>query len=194
MLHICTPLYRYKNVPIVFDSLKNYDDVTWHLSFAKHRKSPDISDLDSVNKIKLYSVDCEDKNTCQKRNAIFENIMDGYFCLLDDDTLFLESMYDTYKKYSAINYEGMIIGRQYNKNQTIRLNASKPVYGRIDTGNVLCHHACLSACRWPERHYKGTNKDFLFWDSVYKFYNNVCDIIETPISVYNKIADERRFR
>ena len=149
----------------------------------------DYDFLKKDNRIRLYNVDCEDTDTTSKRNAVFDNIKDGYFCLLDDDTIFHENMYIKYLECVKNNFRGMLVGKQIGKNGMLRLIANKPVYGRIDTGNVLSHHSCLIDCKWPSKHIHGVNqKDFLFWDSVYEFYGKKCTIWSQPISYYNKLS------
>ena len=82
----------------------------------------------------------------------------------------------------------MLVGQQIDADDKLRLVASVPLYGHIDTGNVICHHSVLKEVRWPSEHIEGVNhKDFLFWNSVYEFYNKRCTIWNQPISYYNKL-------
>ncbi len=138
--------------------------------------------------IKLYNVDCDDTDTTAKRNTVLEKIKDGYFCFLDDDTIFHENMYIKYLECTENNFRGMIVGEQTDTNGKLRLIASFPVYSKIDTGNVVSHYKCLEVCKWPSYHQPGINqKDFLFWDSVYNYYDKKCGIWNQPISFYNKL-------
>ena len=133
-------------------------------------------------------MDCEDNNTTIKRNTALNNIKSGYFCFLDDDTLFHENMYIKYKECEENNFVGMLVGEQIDTDGELRLIASKPVYCHIDTGNVLCHTSCLKSVRWPtEVTQKYQARDFLFWDSVFNFYEKKCAIWNQPISFYNKL-------
>ena len=189
MLHIITPLYRFDLIEKVYYSILSNNDIIWHISYSSKRELPDLPFLKNNNQIKLYKVDCEDSDTTSKRNSVLENIKDGYFCFLDDDTTFHENMYIKYLECSDHNFNGMLVGQQIKGNGKLRLIASKPVFGRIDTGNVLCHHSCLSECRWSKEHTPGVNqKDFLFWDSVYNYYGKKCAIWNQPISYYNKLT------
>lgn len=189
MLHIITPLYRFDLIEKVYNSILSNNDIIWHISYSSKRGLPDLPFLKNNNQIKLYKVDCEDSDTTSKRNSALENIKDGYFCFLDDDTTFHENMYIKYLECSDHNFNGMLVGQQIKGNGKLRLIASKPVFCRIDTGNVLCHHSCLSECRWPKEHTPGVNqKDFLFWDSVYNYYDKKCAIWNQPISYYNKLT------
>jgi glycosyltransferase involved in cell wall biosynthesis len=133
-------------------------------------------------------VDCEDSDATSKRRTALSQVNDGYFCFLDDDTIFHENMYIKYLECKEENFKGMLVGEQVDKNGKLRLIASPPRYARIDTGNVLAHWECLKECSWPETFRAGINaKDFLFWESVYKYYNNKCGIWNQPISHYNKL-------
>jgi hypothetical protein len=188
MLHIITPLYRYENLTQLFSSIYANDDITWHIAHSNKKPLPELEFLKSKN-IKIYSVDCLDTDATSKRNEVLKNIKNGYFCFLDDDTIFHENMYMKYRECVDHNFVGMIIGEQIDNDGKLRLVASKPVFRRIDTGNVLCHHSCLSECEWPSEYIPEVNqKDFLFWDSVYNYYNKKCGIWNQPISYYNKLS------
>jgi len=188
MLHIITPLYRFNLLEQVYNSILMNDDITWHISKSNKREELDYDFLKKDKRIKLYNIDCDDNEIYKKRNVVFDNIKDGYFCLLDDDTIFHENMYIKYLECTEHNFRGMLVGEQIDKDGKLRLIASKPVFGRIDTGNVLSHHSCLSECKWPKEHIPGVNqKDFLFWDSVFEFYGKKCAIWNQPISYYNQL-------
>jgi len=188
MLHIITPLYRFDLIEKVYDSIYKQDDICWHISYSNKRQLPDLQFLKNNNQIKIYPVDCEDSDTTSKRNVILANIKDGYFCFLDDDTIFHKNMYDKYLTCVEHNFKGMIIGQQLDKYDKIRLTASKPTFGGIDTGNVISHYECLKECAWPKTHIDGVNqKDFLFWESVFNYYGKKCGIWNQPISFYNKL-------
>jgi hypothetical protein len=188
MLHIITPLYRFNLLEQVYNSILMNDDITWHISKSNKREELDYDFLKKDKRIKLYNIDCDDNEIYKKRNVVFDNIKDGYFCFLDDDTIFHENMYMKYLECVEHNFRGMLVGEQIDKDGKLRLIASKPVFGRIDTGNVLSHYSCLSECRWPNKHIKGVNeKDFLFWDSVFEFYGKKCAIWNQPISYYNRL-------
>ncbi len=188
MLHIITPLYRPTNLPKVYASIFKSDDIIWHISKSSKVPDPEYDFLKNDKQVKLYNVDCEDSDTTSKRNFVLEKIKTGYFCFLDDDTILHENMYIKYLECKEHNFIGMIVGEQTDNDGKLRLIASKPVYSRIDTGNVITHHKCLEVCKWPTNHQPGVNqKDFLFWESVYNYYGNKCGIWNQPISYYNKL-------
>ena len=188
MLHIVTPLYRFENLELVYNSILMNDDITWHISKSNLREELTYDFIKSDKRIKVYNCNCDDTNTTIKRNTALEKIKNGYFCFLDDDTIFHENIYIKYKECEEQNFIGMMVGEQLDYDNKIRLIASKPIFRHIDTGNVLSHYSCLSECRWPESHMPKVNqKDFLFWNSVYEFYGKKCAIWNQPISYYNKL-------
>lgn len=189
MLHIITPLYRFENLEKIYNSIFYEPDIRWHISYSSSRNLPDLKFLQEDKRVILYSVDCPDKNAYEKRNAVLEKINEGYFCFLDDDTKFHDNMYMKYKQCEETKFFGMLVGEQVDSLGNTRLIASKPVFERIDVGNVLCHHHPLSIIRYPSTHIpKVNNKDFLFWNSVYEFFGKKCALTNTPISYYNMIS------
>lgn len=191
MLHIITPLYRFDLLEKVYYSIPLNDDVLWHISYSESRKLPDLPFLNGNKQIRIYPVNCEDNDTPSKRNKILKEITDGYFCFLDDDTIFHENMYMKYLECVEENFKGMLVGEQLFQDGKLRLIASKPVFKHIDTGNVISHHSCLSECVWPETFiWRVNQRDFLFWESVYNYYGMKCAIWNSPISYYNKLRDE----
>ncbi len=118
-------------------------------------------------------------------------VLEDDFCFLDDDTTFHENMYMKYLDCTEEKFVGMLVGEQIFSSGKLRLVASKPVFTKIDTGNVISHHSCLTECTWPETFiYKVNQRDFLFWESVYNYYGMKCAIWNSPISYYNKLRDE----
>jgi hypothetical protein len=184
MLHIITPLYRFENLELIYNSILMNDDITWHISKSNERE--DIS-LDFINKdkrIKIYNTNYKDIQVGKKRDFALKNIKNGYFCFLDDDTLFHENMYLKYIECKEENFIGMLVGEQI-ENDKIRIIASKPIINYIDVGNVISHSSCLSRCKWPEIPHVAN--DYVFWNSVYEFYGKKCAIWNQPISYYNKL-------
>jgi hypothetical protein len=191
MLHIITPLYRFELIEKVYSSIPINDDVIWHISYSSKRELPNLPFLTKNKQIRIYPVDCEDNDTPSKRNEILNQIKDGYFCFLDDDTTFHENMYMKYLDCTEEKFVGMLVGEQIFSSGKLRLVASKPVFTKIDTGNVISHHSCLTECTWPETFiYKVNQRDFLFWESVYNYYGMTCAIWNSPISYYNKLREE----
>lgn len=188
MLHIITPLYRFDLLEKVYNSIFMDEDIIWHISKSNRREDLTYNFLKTDKRIKVYNVDCEDNNTTKKRNEVLGRINDGYFCFLDDDTIFHENMYMKYRECTENNFVGMLVGEQLDYENKLRLIATKPVYCQIDTGNVLCHTSCLKSIRWPEQVTpKYQARDFLFWNAVFEFYGKKCGIWNQPISYYNKL-------
>lgn len=191
MLHIITPLYRFDLLEKVYNSILMDEDIVWHIAKSNRREELNYNFIKKDKRIKLYNLDCEDKDTTTKRNVILNQITQGYFCFLDDDTIFHENMYLKYQECVEHNFVGMLVGQQIDNDNKLRLIASKPVFRHIDTGNVIAHSNCLTVCRWPSVHTPGVNhKDFLFWESVYNFYGKKCAIWNQPISYYNKLNNK----
>lgn len=188
-LHIITALYRFENLEKIYNTIFMDEDIVWHISKSNKREELTNDFIKTDKRIRLYNVDCEDTDTTSKRNVVLETINDGYFCFLDDDTIFHENMYLKYRECLENRFIGMMVGEQTDWDGKLRLIASYPKYGRIDTGNVIAHHSCLTDCKWPKTHIPKVNqKDFLFWESVYNYYGKKCAIWNKPISYYNQIS------
>lgn len=196
MLHIITPLFRFENLDKIYNSILMNTDIRWHISYSHERELPNLEFLSSDSRVITHKVECSDNEAFAKRNSVLEKINDGYFCFLDDDTVFHENMYMKYLDSMENNFVGMIVGIQLGYDNNIRLFPSKPIYERIDVGNVLSHYSVLKHVRYPESHIPNmNNKDFLFWKSVYEYFGERCTLVNIPISHYNKISgrDEMRF-
>lgn len=189
MLHIVTPLYRFENLEKLYNSIFMDEDITWHISKSNKREDIDFDFIKNDKRIILYDLDINDDEIGKKRGEALKNIKDGYFCLLDDDTIFHENMYFKYRECLENKFKGMIVGEQINWDGKVRLIASPPKKGRIDTGNVLSHSSCLETCEWPTIPW--TCNDYLFWESVYEYYGKKCGIWNQPISYYNRISKKR---
>jgi hypothetical protein len=183
MLHIITPLYRFNLLNKVYQSISNYSDIIWHISKSNTREEIPFDFVYNNEKIILYNVDCDDSDTTKKRNAIFKNITDGYFCFLDDDTIFHPNMYNLYQKKLSENYIGMVVGQQINAMNKPRLGANVPKINCIDTGNAFAHTSCLSKVSWTTKNV--LYRDSIFWMDVYSYYNKSCELLNEPISIYN---------
>jgi len=191
MLHIITPLFLTEYLEKVYYSINADQDITWHIAKTNKLELPNFDFLKTDKRIKVYNIDCEESETHIKRNTVLEKIKDGYFCFLDDDTVFHENMYVKYRELKDQNFVGLLIGKQLFPDGKIRLLPSKPEHLKIDTGNVLSHHSPLSVIKWPSSHIEGVNnKDTIFWGEVYKFFNNKCFLTDTPISIYNKLSNK----
>lgn len=193
-LHIITPLYRFENLENVYMSINADTDIIWHISKSTKREEEIPKIISEDVRVKIYNVDCNDDETYKKRNEILKNIKDGYFCFLDDDTIFHENMYIKYRECLEEKFVGMLVGEQLTPNGKLRLIATYPRMAHIGTGNVLSHWSCLKECEWPEKIIGNTARDFLFWDSVYNFYEKKCAIWNQPISYYNKLSKDNRWK
>jgi len=106
-----------------------------------------------------------------------ENI-EGYFCFVDNDTLFHEGMknaYNTVKK-------NMLIGKQAYCNEKIRLNQNIPICGHIDMGNVLCNNNVLKSVQYE---YKEGISDYILWNKCFNYLGGDIELSDKVISYYN---------
>jgi hypothetical protein len=194
MLHIITPLYRFELLEKVYRSIPEHTDITWHISKSSHREKLKTSFIDSDSRVRCYEVDCPDSDTIAKRNAVFDVINDGYFYLLDDDTIFLPELYAVYQEYSSKGFVGMVIGDQKMAFGPSVLRASYPTITpettMIDSGMVLCHHSVLRSVRWAE---SSTFRDRDFWSRCYQYFGRDAVRLENKtISVYNYFGHKIR--
>ncbi len=197
MLHIITPLYRFHLLEKVYQTIPKQKDITWHIAKSTHREKLFSTIFDSDPRIQLYEIDCHDADLVTKRNVVFEKIQDGYFCLLDDDTIFLEELYLVYQEYSTANFIGMIIGDQKTLlGSTGILKASyptnKPETTLIDAGMVICHHTVLRSVKWA---LSSTFRDREFWFGCYNYFGReATTLVNRTISVYNYFGPKIRVR
>ena len=143
------------------------------------------------SRIKLYEIDCLDTDVVTKRNVVFKNIKDGFFYLLDDDTIFLEETYQVYKKYSDVGFEGMIVG-QNNLIKKASLSTN-PEETFIDTGMVICHSKVLrkQVWEWSET----VSRDWYFWSKCYVFFGRENTLfVDRVISHFNYLGPYLRIR
>lgn len=191
MLHIVTPLYHYDLLEKIYRTIPVETDITWHISVSTSREKVQFNFIYTDPRIKLYELDCLDSDTTTKRNEIFDCIRDGYFYLLDDDTIFLASIYHIYKRAAALNFKGLLIGNQINYwyPGNIRYAAyptNDPDTTDIDSGMVLSYYSVLRNVKWEWRKDK---RDNLFWIKCSNYFgpDNI-KIINHTISIYNSLG------
>ena len=182
MLHIVTPLYRYDLMEKVYQSIPKHTDITWHIAKSSRREKLTHAFLAFDQRIKLYEIDCADNDMVTKRNVIFSKIKDGYFYLLDDDTVFLDSLYLVYQEFSRTNFIGMIIGHSNLLKACYPI--LKAVQPRFDTGMVLSHSSVLREVTWDW--HPTLPRDFYFWSRCYAYFGKDATVlIDRIISQYN---------
>ena len=185
MLHIITRAYRYHLLNRVYDSIPRYNDITWHISKTSRRESL-TNNFIQDNRVIIYEVDCDDSDITPKTNKILDNIKDGYFCFLDDDTYFYNNMYYAYQQFNKKDFIGMVIGTQLHSNMILKIKATIPIKGRIDIANVLCHHTLIKNTRFQETNEENKGcKDYYFWNDIFKTNNNKAFLINTVLSIHN---------
>jgi hypothetical protein len=183
MLHIITGLYRPKLLKLIHESLPDAPDITWHIGMSLDKELDYVpADL----RVKIYKIDCEDKESWTKRQKCLDKVDNGYYCFLDDDTIFHHQMYNEYKRLKSSNYKGMIIGEQVFKDGRRRLKPATPMFCQIDIGNVLSHHSVNQHVKFPvELKNKSTARDYEYWKDVYEFYKKQAVLVYKTISIYN---------
>lgn len=186
MLHITTPAFRYQYLDHIYASIPPHSDITWHIAKVADRPALTNGFLTDP-RVRVYELACTDADTVTKRNHIFDQINDGYFHLLDDDTLFHPGMYRVYERYAAQAFVGMIIGYQHNRDGFVFLRPNYPIHWSrtpTDSGMVLCHHSALGHTRWIS-HHDGPN-DFNFWQRCYAYFGQQATLlVPDVISYYN---------
>jgi len=194
MLHIITALYRPQYIKDVYKSIPKSKDIIWHVSKSSKTEPIDLSFIDkSDDRVKIYETECSDTESFLKKREVLSKINDGYFCFLDDDTIFYENMYNVYEIFKYEKYIGMIIGGQIWSNGSVRLNPSVPIFSKIDTGNVLCHHSCLKNVLYPLNIEPGKARDFQFWRDIFVYFNYKTILINEPVSIYNFLRKDQCF-
>ena len=188
MLHIITASYRPELLDEMYKTIPKEKDVKWHI--AKSNQTPPINNsFIETDGVVLYEVDCPDIESWTKRQTCLDEITSGYFCFLDDDTVFHENLYKEYQKIKENKFVGMLIGKQENKHGKIRLAASYPRFCQIDIGNVIAHSKCNKHIEFPVKLESRTSaRDYQYWRDVAKYYtrDNI-RIIKRVISVYNAL-------
>lgn len=195
MLHIATPAFRYDYLDQIYESIPSYADIRWHI--VKVADRPPLSHAFLADpRVRLYEIACPDADTITKRNHVFDHITDGYFHLLDDDTLFHPGMYRIYRQYTMKKLVGMVIGCQQNRDGYLYLQGQYPIHPLTtptDAGMVLCHHSVLSHIRWASA--EGCPNDFYFWQRCYAFFGQGATVlIPDVVSCYNYFGPQIRVR
>ena len=186
-----TPLYRYDLLEKIYQTIPKHKDIVWHIAKTKHREKLTNDFVYNDPRIKLYEIDCLDSDVVTKRNVVFENIKDGYFYLLDDDTIFLEELYKVYQEYNDIGFEGMIVG-QNNIIKNFRLSII-PEETFVDTGMVICHSKVLKKQRWEWT--ETVSRDCYFWSNCYNVFGKKNTVfLDKVISHYNFLGPYLRIR
>jgi hypothetical protein len=183
MLHLITPLYRFQNVEKIYESITNYSDVTWHI--GKSASKPYVPPFED-GRVKVYDVNCADTDPVAKRNFALSKVKDGYFHLLDDDTLLHPNMYKLYKQMEELDYKGMVIGRQIQDGKLRLKEVTRPIYCSIDAGNILCHHSAINHILTAPDKSMHLAPDYNLWEKAHSFFKE-SKMTEDVISFYNAL-------
>jgi hypothetical protein len=177
MLHIITPLFRFNLLPQVYSTIPKHNDIVWHIAVSSDRGHPNDTFITEDPRIIVYLVKCADNDIITKRNFVFKKIGEGYFYLLDDDTIFLEEVYHVYRSYQQKGFRGMILGnRLLRHNKKTRLQeavfpSEDPEKTILDTGMVIASTDVLQHVEWqwtlPNVNYY---RDYLFWSNCFRYF------------------------
>lgn len=195
-LHIITAQSRTTYLEEIYLSIPKFDDIVWHIAKSMHTPALVGSFLED-KRVQVYEVNCKDEDPTAKINHAFDNIREGYFFLLDDDTIFLENAYHTYRKFSQEGFVGMIIGNQlYGESRFFKKKykiSSDPSITYLDTGMVICHSVVLTKFGWKTEKY--FNDDVRFWSKCYAYFGNGhVRFVKEIISYYNYFEPKIRIR
>lgn len=198
MLHILTITSRFNLLDKIYETIPSHRDIRWHLAKSNLREPLKHDFVKNDPRVIVYEVDCLDTDRAAKRNALFELMQDGYFYMLDDDTIFLEETYRIYKEFSEKSFVGMIVGNQrlgkyFYMNRAEYPNVN-PIKTSLDTGMVICHHSVLAqGIRYePIGFYP---MDHLFWSKCFAFYGKENTVlVKKDISMYNYFSPKIRMR
>lgn len=193
LFHICTMSSRPQFLQQIYDTIPKEQDIVWHICKSRYTNKLEGEYL-SDSRVRVYEIECEDTNTPCKMNYIFHKIIesgvDSYFCIQDDDSHFLQEMYNVFQQYKQKQF--LVIGRQIDKDGVTRLQPTLPYKCAIDTGSFLCHSSVLVKEQWPNRHWDSEfYADFDFIDRVYRQFGITrTDLVDRAISVYNVYSDK----
>ncbi len=202
MLHIITPVYHYKLIQKVYQTIPLHEDIRWHIAYSQLRGIPTNLFISNDPRIILYPVNCDDTDIVSKRNAVFSAIKEGYFYLLDDDTKFMEEVYTIYTNYQQAGFRGMIIGnmliRKYEKTNVYvaPFPTDDPAQTVLDTGMAIASVDVLESVKWANIPVGATYfRDNLFWSSCFCYFGKE-GVIQSNriISFYNFYGPLMRIR
>lgn len=186
MLNIITLLYRFENFELLCSSVPEKNDITWHIVISNRRTIPSNILESTFKNLVIHTVDLNDDDFVSKRNIAFEKINDGYFFLLDDDTKFLNSCYEEYKKYHNLGFKGMIVGiqQEYFYKRKPHYPYTNPKNNLLDTGSVIAYFEVLKHVKWEWTN--DYSRDYFFWANCARYFgeNRIINCNKV-ISYYN---------
>ncbi len=187
MLHIITLLYRFENFEQLCSSIPEKNDITWHIVISNRRTIPSNITESTFKNLIIHIVDLNDDDFVSKRNIVFEKIKDGFFFLLDDDTKFLISCYEEYRKYYNLGFKGMIVGiqQEYFYKRKPHHPYTDPKNNLLDTGSVIAYFEVLKYVKWEWTN--DYSRDWFFWANCASYFG------ENRIVNCNKVISHYNF-
>jgi hypothetical protein len=193
MINIITPLYRYDNVPLLYDNITSLtNDFKWHLIEGSNKVgSYDISEILKDNRVKYYKIETRFVWGHEQRNYFVTDIKanDNEWCyFLDDDNFLTE---DLVSELGDDKSDFILFSQKAGLTEQIRLWGSP---GRIglglnDIGNFLIKYNFLK--HHPIYHLSERNGDGHFGDDIKQYIDQYkFKFLEDKFTRYNCLSKE----
>jgi hypothetical protein len=193
MINIITPLYRYDNVPLLYDNITSLtNDFKWHLIEGSNKVgSYDISEILKDNRVKYYKIETKFVWGHEQRNYFVTDIKanDNEWCyFLDDDNFLTE---DLVSELGDDKSDFILFSQKAGLTEQIRLWGSP---GRIglglnDIGNFIIKYNFLK--HHPIYHLSERNGDGHFGDDIKQYIDQYkFKFLEDKFTRYNCLSKE----
>lgn len=150
MLHLITPLYRYNNIKIVYQTIKyQLDDYCWHLIEGSNKIGEENLDfLREDERVKFYKINTEHIWGHEQRNYFITNIGgdDNDWCyFLDDDNILTPDLVNTYHEEMHTNTDLVLFTQKKGLTDIIRLYSSVNhlSLGNCDIGSFIIRYRLM---------------------------------------------------
>lgn len=148
-LHIITALSRPWNLNVIAGSIAtayaraSEGDLTWHLRFDPERQHVGGQAL---------------------KNAMLDDIPDGWVWILDDDTLVHERFLEVVSALADEHLDAIVVSQRRNDGRVLVASAENAVVGAIDAGQAILNRRLIAGNRIP-RTYAGDGRwlEKLLW-------------------------------
>jgi len=193
MINIITPLYRYDNVPLLYDNITSLtNNFKWYLIEGSNKVgSYDISEILKDNRVKYYKIETKFVWGHEQRNYFVTDIKanDNEWCyFLDDDNFLTE---DLVSELGDDKSDFILFSQKAGLTEQIRLWGSP---GRIglglnDIGNFIIKYNFLK--HHPIYHLSERNGDGHFGDDIKQYIDQYkFKFLEDKFTRYNCLSKE----
>lgn len=131
-VHVLTACTRPENLGLVGDSLAVAGaghDLIWHVRFDLDRRYPGGNGV---------------------RNALLDQIDDGWVWGLDDDTLVHPDLFRVAEKWALGSVNAVVVGQQRADDRYLHADAGEVRVGGIDVGQALLRRDLIGDRRYPD--------------------------------------------